>query len=142
MIKILILSLLLFILTGCELITIGVQKTEKPIVININQKTAEGVLMVLKTELDSNNIWGAAQVLAKKGGDKLSAEERYYMHYDILRVKRIFGNHPFSIIKSDTLDKNIINLQVEINYYKKYSLKAEKVNNIWYLIDLGLNDNQ
>ena len=140
MIKNFIFISLLIALAGCELITIGVQKKEKPIVISINQKSPEGVLLVLKTELDSNNIWGAAQVIAKQGGEKYSAEEKFNKHYDIYRIKRIFGNYPFNIIKSDTINTNTRNLQFEINYYKKYSMKAEKINDIWYIVDLGLEN--
>ncbi len=139
-----ILYLLVIILasTGCELITIGVKKAPTTrVVINLNQKTPEGVLLLLKAELDSNNVWGAAQIIANNNGDKYLAIEKYQKHYDIFRVKRIFGNYPFEIVKSDSLNANSRKLSFEINYMKKYTMTAEKIDDLWYIIDLGLEYN-
>ncbi len=132
--------IIVIINSGCELITVGVKKAEAPVFISLNQKTAEGVLLLFKAELDSNNIWGASQMLALPGGKKYLAIDKYEKHYDILRIKRIFGKYPFSLLKSDSIDVNTRKLYFEINYLKNYNLTAEKIDDMWYIVDLGLND--
>ena len=124
--------ILTIILSGCELIEIG---TKKPKLVDISQHSALGAIMLFKTELDSQNVFGASRLFASPDGSFFIAEEKFALYDDIARLGRIIGTKPITAVIADsniTLNPQIIS--VKIDYLKKISFTTCKINDTWYII--------
>ena len=129
-----IILILIFTLTfsGCELYVIGT-KQEKPI--DIDQNSSIGVVYMFKTELDSNNLRGASQVLAPEVGDYYLAIERYDMFEEINRIQRIIAEKPITSFMTDTLSEYAHNIVVHFDYLTEVNFTTKKISNNWYITD-------
>lgn len=122
------------IITGCELFVIGPEIKPKK-VINIDQTTALGAIYVFKTELDSNNSPGAAEVIAAPDGKKLLAIERYYMYWEMDRMKRLIADMPVTYVRIDTVEISRHEIEIEFDYLKRYSFTAAQLGDSWYILN-------
>ena len=71
---------LMLFLTSCEVFVIGSNKKPKEVV-DIDQKTSVGAAMLFTTELQLNNVPGAARLLSDNQ-KRLSASEQQEQYYN------------------------------------------------------------
>lgn len=119
-------------LSSCELIIISAKRNT--VSIDISQNTPLGVIYLFKTELDSNNIPGAAQTLASPNGAKLLAYDRYELYDEVARIRRLIGSYPVTHIKTDSLSDTSYRFNVEFDYLKTMSFTTEKIKENWYIV--------
>lgn len=133
--KILFIALSSAILTSCELIVIG-DKTPKRIVsISHNQNSAVGAVYLFKTEIDSNNIPAATQILAKKGGTYINPLDKIEYYDDIQRFGRNIAMKSITDLKTDTLSEKDFDIHVEFDFTKKISFKASLIEDRWFIVN-------
>jgi hypothetical protein len=126
-----ILFILIIIFTsGCELIVLG---TKKERAIEINQNSSIGVVHLFKVELDSNNIRGATEVLARPTGEHYLAIDKYEMFWEMERMARIIAQKPITDFKTDTLSDNNHKITVHFDYITEVDFVIEKIDNNWYI---------
>ncbi len=131
------LSFILFF-TGCELITIGTRQVNvSDNIFDYNQKSSIGTIFLFKIELDSNNVSAASDLIAKEDGTKYLAIERYEKYYDIFRMKRMMNNKVLTDYYVDSLANNKMKYDMEINYRKILSFTTIKINNLWFISEMG-----
>ncbi len=123
--------ILLFFLCSCELIVIGTKQKES---IDISQNNPLGAVILFKTELDSNNVQAAAQVLASPSGKKYLAIEKYDLYDEVHRIMRVIGNKSITSVKSDTTSAGSLKINLEFNYLNRLTFTTYKINNNWYII--------
>jgi hypothetical protein len=126
------LTFLLFICTSCEIITIG---TKREPIIDINQNSPIGAIYLFKTELDSNNIHAATQILASPTGGLYLALERYEMYEEIARLRRLIGKRAITLIKLDTLTPTNYRINIELDYIRNFTFTTARINDYWYIIN-------
>ncbi len=126
-------ALISSIIAGCELIRIESTRSEP--VINIDQSSPVSVVYLFKTELDSNNIPGATEVLAHPDGDKYLAIEQYMRYDEIARIGRIIRDKPVTKYKVDSLSRSKYRVNVVFDYLKDMSFTTKKINDEWYIIE-------
>ena len=110
---------------------IGGPKIPKPI--DIDQNSSIGVVYLFKTELDSNNIRGATQVLAQPKGVQYLAIEKYDLFYEMERMSRIIGHKSITDFKTDTLSNSNHKITVHFDYITEVNFTAEKIMNNWFI---------
>lgn len=118
-------------LSSCELIVISSKKNQS---IDISQNTPLGVVYLFKTELDSNNIPGAAQTLASPSGVKYLALEKYELYDEVARIKRMIGSSPVTRIKTDSISSSSFRFNVEFDYLRTMSFTTAKIKENWYIV--------
>jgi hypothetical protein len=124
--------LLISVLSGCELYVIGLgANKEKPV--DISQNSSIGVIYLFKTELDSNNVRGATQVLAQPQGIYYLAIERYEMFEEMQRMARIIGRKPITGFMTDTLSATNHNIKVKFDYITEVNFTTEKIRDNWFI---------
>jgi len=124
--------LFMTVLSGCELYVISTGgNKEKPI--DISQNSSIGVIYLFKTELDSNNVRGATQVLAQPQGLFYLAIERYEMFEEMQRMARIIGRKPITGFLTDTLSATNHNIKVKFDYITEVNFTTEKIRENWYI---------
>ena len=133
MIKCVTAILLSFVFTSCEIITIGTPNAPKKEVINVNQQSPLGAVYLFKTELDSNNVPAAAQILADSSGNLLLAIEKYERYFDVDRMKRKIGQKLITKIVRDSLAENDYRYNVEFDYLTNVTFTTSKIRDEWYI---------
>lgn len=132
MIKIVAILAVIF-LSGCEVFTIGTKHKKKEVV-DYNQETPLGAVYLFKTELDSNNIPAATQILANPQGVKYLAIEQYEMYDEIARINRLIALKPITSYKLDTLEDNSYKIDVEFDYLQNMGFRTRKIDDYWYIV--------
>ncbi len=125
-----VISLMIF-LCSCELIVIGAKPKAQ---VDISQNNPLGAVILFKTELDSNNVQAAAQVLASPSGKKYLAIEKYDLYDEVHRIMRVIGNKSITGVKSDTTSAGGLRINIELNYLNQLTFTTYKINNNWYII--------
>lgn len=130
----------IFILAGllivsCEIITIGSPNSAPIEVVNYNQNSSLGALYLFKTELDSNNIPAATQILAGIDGEILLAFEKYELYYDVYRMKRKIAKKPITKMYQDTLNDSRMKYTIEFDYLTNVTFTTEKISNFWFITE-------
>lgn len=101
----------------------------------INRSSAVGSVLLFKTELDSNNIPAAADILANPNGSKFLAVERVEYYDELYRIKNIINKRPVTWIKDDTLSPIERKLEIEFGYLKKFRFTTSKIDSNWYILN-------
>lgn len=127
--------LISFLIVSCEIITIGSPNSAPKEVINYNQNSSLGALYLFKTELDSNNISAAAQILAGLDGEILLAFEKYELYFDVDRIKRKIALKPITKLNRDTLNDNRMIYIIEFDYLTKVTFTTEKISDYWFITE-------
>ena len=135
MIRIILIALVIAT-AGCELVVIGNKKPPKK-VIDVTQETSTGAAMVFMTELQQNNIAGAAQLLADVD-KRYSAELQAEQYYNLARFTRIFQDRNISRVITDTLSEEVHNVKLEYDYVKEMSFSMRVLDSLWYVVDYKL----
>lgn len=124
-------------LASCELIVIGTKRQAVQF-IDVSQNSALGAVYLFKTELDSNNVPAAVQILAKPDGSKYLAIQQYEMYSEISRFKRIMSHREITSVITDTVSANTYKMNVELDYRRNFTFTAFKISNDWFIV--GLQD--
>lgn len=141
MIKIIFVILIPVLFYGCELIIIGTKSNVQIAeIVEYNQKTALGTIYLFKAELDSNNVPAASQLMKQSDGKSYLAIERYEKFYDIHRFRRIMAMSEITDISSEAISGDKMKYNLEFNFRKKLYFNALKVENNWYITEVGNND--
>lgn len=122
------------ILSGCELIVISTPKKETRYV-DISQRNGLGTILLFKTELDSNNVPAAADILAKDTKSKLLAIDRMDLYEEVGRMGRIMYHKNITKYTTDTLSKYLYKVNLELNYRNQISFTTTQIDSSWYIID-------
>ncbi len=122
------------LVSGCEVFVIGGRHKQKEVV-DFDQKTPLGAVYLFKTELDSNNIPAATQILANPKGVKYLAIEQYEMYDEIARINRLIAMKPITSYKLDTLGENSYKIDVEFDYLQNIGFRTRKIDDYWYITD-------
>jgi hypothetical protein len=125
-----------FILSSCELIVIGTPKKETRY-IDISQRNAFGTILLFKTELDSNNVPAATDVLAKDITKKYLAIDKIEFYDEVNRIGRIISKKNITKYTTDTISKDLYRLNLEFNYRKQISFTTTKIDSSWYIISVN-----
>lgn len=128
--------LLAVILGGCELIVIG-SPSQGPRIVEIDQNSSLGAVYLFKTELDSNNIPAASQILANPEGRYYLAFEKYEMYYDIHRLQRILDNKNITNVFVDSLSSDRKKYKFEFNYIDTMAFTTRRINDEWYITNIS-----
>lgn len=129
-----IIMIVLFTLTSCELFVIGSDAPTKTIV-EVDQESPLGAVYLFKTELDSNNVPAAAQVLASPNGTTYLAIERYEWYFELSRLRRIIDNKPITRFVTDTISNNSLVVDVEFDYIDYVTFTTSKIDDGWYIVN-------
>lgn len=134
-------SILIFLclsLFACELIVIGEKIETKP-VYDLTQDTPIGVALLFKYELDSSNHPAAAQLIAGSNGKRYLAIDKYNYYYDLSRLSRVIKSRQITSFNLDTLTENRIKVELIFDFYKKFELVTENIDDKWFIISYPPN---
>lgn len=123
------------LLTSCEIITIGNPNATHKEVINFNQESPLGALYLFITELDSNNVPAAAQLLAYPEGEIMLPIEKYELYYEIQRMQRKISLKPITKLLRDTLETEHYRFRIEFDYLTNVSFDTKKIAENWYIVN-------
>ncbi len=123
--------LLCITLSSCELIVLSSKKKNKSI--ELSQRTPVAAVFLFKSELDSNNIKAASELLLQSNGAPIIAIQKYELYDDLSRLKRIIGGKPVTAYSTDSLTPDNYKVKMEIDYLKLMTFTTLKVNNEWFI---------
>ncbi len=126
--------LCLAMLGGCDIIKLG--GNPAPIIPDLDQKTAQGVVRLFKAELDSNNVAAATRVLARENRQPYLAIEKYEKRYEIERLGRRIAHRNITGVKVDTLSSTSQRLHTEFSYIKEVTFTTAMLDNLWYIVSI------
>lgn len=128
------LSIILILLSSCELIVIG-EIPQEVKTITISRSNPVGTVLLFKTELDSNNIPAATDFMATPTGHKIMAVNKldYYTELPMLRNK--LKNLEISNIYEQHLDDNLIRVNVEFGYIRNLICDTKKLDSFYYIVN-------
>ncbi len=120
-----------FLLSSCELITLGGGSLRQRLP-DLDQNSAQGVVYLFKTELDSNNVYAALHVLSSDDRPLL-AIEKYDMQEEIARMGRMIAGKKITYMKIDTLSEVKHRIKTEFNYTKELTFTTVKIEDAWFI---------
>lgn len=123
--------LLCITLCSCELIVLSSKKKNKSI--ELSQRTPVTTVFLFKSELDSNNIKAASELLLQSNGAPFIAIQKYELFDDLSRLKRIIGGKPVTAFSADSLSPENYKVRMEIDYLKLMTFNTLKVNDAWFI---------
>jgi hypothetical protein len=124
-------------LSSCELIVIGTPPNKvEPVIINRN--SSEGSVLLFKSELDTNNIQAAAEILDNEMPPLFLAIDRYDSYFDLLLLSNYLGKRSITSIDKDTIAPDNIYVELELNYTKKLKAKTFKRDSLWFIEDYSI----
>ena len=124
----------LFMLGGCDLVRLG--GNPRPVLPDLDQATAQGVVRLFKAELDSNNIAAATRMLAREDGKPYLAIEKYEKRDEIARLGRRIAHRNITGVRIDTLSPTSQRLRTEFSYIKEVTFTTVKLNSLWYIVSI------
>lgn len=127
--------LLILLMTSCELFVIGHNKRPKE-VIDITQESAIGGAMLFTTELQLENVPGAAQLLSDNEG-RYNATRQQEQYYNLSRLTRILNDRKVTRIIADTLSEELHNVKLEFDYVKEFAFSMRQIDSLWYVMDFS-----
>lgn len=127
--------ILLLFFTSCELFVIGNNRPPKE-VIDITQESAVGGALLFTTELQLDNVAGAAQLLADNES-RYSANRQQEQYYNLARLTRILNERKVTRIITDTITLDLHNVKLEFDYVKEFAFSMRQLDSIWYVMDFS-----
>lgn len=125
--------LLALFMTSCELFVIGHNRPPKE-VIDITQETAIGGALLFTTELQQDNVPGAAQLLSDNES-RYSANKQQEQYYNLARLTRILNERKVTRIIADTITVELHNVKLEFDYVKEFAFSMRQLDSLWYVMD-------
>lgn len=127
--------LLVLLMTSCELFVIG-HKIPPKEVIDLTQESAIGGAMLFTTELQLENVPGAAQLLSDNEG-RYNATRQQEQYYNLSRLTRILNDRKVTRIIADTLSVELHNVKLEFDYVKEFAFSMRQIDSLWYVMDFS-----
>lgn len=124
---------LLLFLTSCELFVIG-HKAKPKQVYDINQESAVSAALLFTTELQLDNVPGAAQLLTDNEG-RYNATKQKDQYYNLARLTRILNERKVTRILTDTISDELHNVKLEFDYIKEFSFSMRQLDSLWYIME-------
>jgi hypothetical protein len=134
--RIIVFAILCIALTACELFVIGTKK--KPVV-EINQNSAIGTVLLFKAKIDSSNIQDASHIIKKQDGTDYLAIEKYDLIDDIELLSRVIAKKPVTEYMIDTLSPESCSVKIVFDYIKKYKFETRKISELWFITGFKKN---
>lgn len=125
--------ILVLFLTSCELFVIGNNRPPKE-VNDITQESAIGGALLFTTELQLENVPGAAQLLSDNEG-RYSANRQQEQYYNLARLTRILNERKVTRIIADTISLELHNVKLEFDYVKEFTFSMRRLDSMWYVMD-------
>lgn len=125
--------ILVLFLTSCELFVIGNNRPPKE-VNDITQESAIGGALLFTTELQLENVPGAAQLLSDNEG-RYSANRQQEQYYNLARLTRILNERKVTRIIADTISLELHNVKLEFDYVKEFTFSMRQLDSMWYVMD-------
>ena len=125
--------LILLFLTSCELIVIGHKAPPKE-VIDINQESAVSAALLFTTELQLDNVPGAAALLTDNNG-RYNAERQQNQYYNLARLTRILNERKVTRVITDTISVELQNVRLEFDYVKEFAFSMRQLDTLWYVME-------
>ena len=125
--------LLVLLLTSCELFVIGNNRPPKK-VNDITQESAIGGALLFTTELQRDNVPGAAQLLSDSKG-RYNANSQQEQYYNLARLTRILKERKVTRIITDTITLELHNVKLEFDYVKEFAFSMRQLDSTWYVMD-------
>jgi hypothetical protein len=122
-------------MTSCELFVIGHKLPPKE-VIDLTQESAIGGAMLFTTELQLENVPGAAQLLSDNEG-RYNATKQQEQYYNLSRLTRILNDRKVTRIIADTLSVELHNVKLEFDYVKEFAFSMRQIDSLWYVMDFS-----
>ena len=129
-----IISVMIIILSGCEIFTIGKPVKKKSNLPEINRDTPLGTVLLFKYELDSNNIPAATQILADSNGKRYIALEQYELYDEVARIGRLIGRKKVIGNSSDSLNPSLYKITLSLEDSRSMIFTTNKISDMWYII--------
>ncbi|MGE5480418.1 MAG: hypothetical protein ACM3U1_08335 [Chloroflexota bacterium] len=130
--QIYLIALIASVIYACQPIVIGTPRKAVQLP-DYDQSTAAGAVYLFKTELDSNNIAGAAGLVAKPGRKYLAAET-LELYPKIARIKRQFGERSISALFVDTLSNDQFKIIIEFEDARKMDFLTSRIEDQWFIV--------
>lgn len=127
--------LLVLLMTSCELFVIG-HKIPPKEVNDITQESAIGGALLFTTELQLDNVPGAAQLLSDNEG-RYNATRQQEQYYNLSRLTRILNERKVTRIIADTLSQELHNVKLEFDYIKEFAFSMRQIDSLWYVMDFS-----
>ena len=131
MIKKTLFLLIIIGLSSCELIVLTSKKKNRTM--ELSQRTPVTTVFLFKSELDSNNLKAASELLLQSNGSPYMAIQKYELFDDLSRLKRIIGGKPVTSYAMDSLSPVNYTVKMEIDYLKLMTFNTLKINESWYI---------
>ncbi len=133
--NIFIILFLLITLNSCELIVIGQKPSEvKTIIVSRNNPT--GTVLLLKSELENDNIYAASDFFATPSGHKYKAADKLDLFDNLpMLSNRIKLLNNVTSITEEKLDNDIIKVKIEYEYIKYFICDTKKIDSLFYVIN-------
>jgi len=128
--KIIIIIAIISITTACEIFVIG---TKKEPVIEINQSSSIGAVLLFKTKLDSNKIPDASTLVLKSDGARYLAIEKVDLFDDLKRLSRQISNRNITRFSIDTISNELCIVDMEFDYIRNYKFNTMKIVEDWFI---------
>jgi len=125
--------ILMMLLNSCELFVIGNSSRPKE-VIDINQESAVSAALLFTTELQLNNVPGAAALLTDNNG-RYDATRQQSQYYNLGRLTRILNERKVTRIITDTISIELHNVKVEFDYVKEFAFSMRQLDSLWYVLE-------
>jgi len=126
-------TLVIFILAGCELIKLSEAKKKQ---IPLDPSQSIGIVALLVNEVKQNNINGSVKLFVFSDSSLYS--ENYFELKDRLeRFGRNVANRSITYYKIDTLNPAEHLLNVEFDFIYEYFFIVQKSENIWLIRNFG-----
>lgn len=125
--------LILLFLNSCELFVIG-HKAPPKTVIDINQESAVSAALLFATELQLDNVPGAAALLTDVNG-RYSAERQQNQYYNLARLTRILNERKVTRVITDTISIELQNVRLEFDYVKEFAFSMRQLDTLWYVME-------
>ena len=123
----------MMLLNSCELFVIGNSSRPKE-VIDINQESAVSAALLFTTELQLNNVPGAAALLTDNNG-RYDATRQQSQYYNLGRLTRILNERKVTRIITDTISIELHNVKVEFDYVKEFAFSMRQLDSLWYVLE-------
>lgn len=117
---------------ACELIVIK-EPTKTRTTPERDQFSPQGVVLIFKAEIDSNNVQGAIKVMASDDERPLLAVEKLEMQEEIARLGRMIAKRDITAQHIDTLSPVRQRLRTEFGYLKELTFTAVRVDSLWFI---------
>jgi hypothetical protein len=122
----------MLLLSSCELIVIK-EPTKTRTAPERNQNSPQGVVLIFKAEIDSNNVQGAIKVMASDDERPLLAVEKLDMQEEIARLGRMITKRDITSMRIDTVSPSRQRLRTEFGYLKELTFTTVRIDSLWFI---------